>query len=432
MLNPGTGGRSALADLLALSPPTRIVWGLDRIRAILAALGDPQLAFRSLLIGGTNGKGSAAATCEAVLRAHGVRTGLYTSPHLLDPAERVRIEGREAGRDLLDRVAAEVLPLAERQGATFFEAITAAGLLAFQKAAVEVAVVEVGLGGRLDATNVLIPDACAITNVDLDHAEYLGDTLEAIAREKAGIIRGGTPVVLGPMAEPLLAVFDARATEVGAPLRVLGRDPAVEAVRTGREGTRFAYRSSARPDPLVVRTPLPGSHQALNAGLALALLEDAGWSLDPGKTSAGVGGVRWPGRFEVRSSGGGTWVLDVAHNPAGARSLAETLIEVPLPDPKVCLVAILGDKPWREMLDPLLTRASAAVFTVAPSSPPSRRWNPFEARAAVVGHRVEVEPEFGRALARARELAGAGTVIVTGSVHTVGDALAALDGGAEP
>lgn len=219
---PPAGG--ALEALLALSPPTRIVWGLDRIRTMLAGLGDPQATFRSVLIAGTNGKGSVAAAVEALLRADGARTGLYTSPHLVHPSERVRVDGRPVAPELLAAAAADVLPLARREDATFFEAITAAGFLAFARAGVERAAVEVGLGGRLDATNVLAPDACVITNVDLDHADYLGDTLEAIAAEKAGILKSGVPAVAGPMPERPLGVVEARAREVGAPLRVLGRE----------------------------------------------------------------------------------------------------------------------------------------------------------------------------------------------------------------
>jgi dihydrofolate synthase/folylpolyglutamate synthase len=416
----------ALEKLLALSPPTRIVWGLERIRTILSDLGDPHLSFRSVLIAGTNGKGSVAAGVEAVFRAAGHRTGLYTSPHLVDPAERIRVDGRPVDVDLLAAAAADVLPLARREDATFFEAITAVGFLAFARAGVERAAVEVGLGGRLDATNALTPDACVITNVDMDHADYLGDTLEAIAGEKAGILRPGVPAVAGPMSERPLAVVETRARVVGASLRVLGREPAVESIATDRDGTTFVYRSNGLPDGRAFRIPLVGAHQAVNAGLALAAAESCGIGAGADRTAAALADVRWPGRFDVRVGEDGTWVFDVAHNPAGARALAATLSQVRLPRPRVGLVGILGDKPWREMLDPVLSGMSAAVFTVPPSAPPSRRWDPREARAAVPGHRVEVETAFPAALRRARELAGDGTVVVTGSSHTVGDALRRL------
>jgi dihydrofolate synthase/folylpolyglutamate synthase len=417
----------ALETLLALSPPTRIVWGLDRIREILAGLGDPQLSFRSILIAGTNGKGSVAAGVEALLRAEGYRTGLYTSPHLVEPSERVRVDGRPVERGLLEAAASDVLPLARREDATFFEAITAVGFLVFARAGVETAAVEVGLGGRLDATNVLAPESCVITNVDLDHADYLGDTLEAIAAEKAGILKPGVPAVAGPMGERPLAVVESRAQAVGAPLRVLGRDPVVESISTGLEGTSFVYRSEWMPVGHAFRTPLVGVHQAVNAGLAVAAVESCGIPPFPERIAAALADVRWTGRFDVRTRPDGTWVFDVAHNPAGARALAAALSQVQLPRPRVCVVGILGDKPWREMLDPILSGTSAAVFTVPHSAPPSRRWDPLEARAAIPGHRVEVEMEFPAALRRARELAGAGTVVVTGSSHTVGDALRWLE-----
>lgn len=421
----------ALEALLALSPPTRIVWGLDRIRAILSELGEPQASFRSVLVAGTNGKGSVAASVESLLRAAGRRTGLYTSPHLVDPAERVRVDGLPVDRELLEAAAADVHPLAMREEATFFEAVTAVGFLAFARAGVDAAAVEVGLGGRLDATNVLAPDVCVITNVDLDHADYLGGTLEAIAGEKAGILKPGVAAVVGPMPDRPLEVVEARARRLGAPLRVLGREPVVEAVTTEREGTTFVYRSGRLPDGRTVRTPLVGAHQAVNAGLALAAIESFGLELDAETVDRAFAEVRWPGRFDVRERPDGTWVFDVAHNPAGARALAATLAQVPLPGPRVCLIGILGDKPWREMLDPVLTGTSAAVFTVPPSAPLSRRWDPVQARAAVPGHAVEVEPEFEEAIRRARELAADGTVVVTGSSHTVGDALRLLFGSAE-
>ncbi|MFO7589013.1 MAG: folylpolyglutamate synthase/dihydrofolate synthase family protein [Gemmatimonadota bacterium] len=427
---PASGG--AFATLLALSPPTRIVWGLDRIRAILSELGEPQASFRSVLIAGTNGKGSVAATVESLFRARGHRTGLYTSPHLVDPAERVRVGGLPAGRALLESAAADVLPLARREGATFFEAVTAVGFLAFARAGVDVAAVEVGLGGRLDATNVLDPLACVITNVDLDHADYLGGTLEAIAAEKSGILKPGVPAVVGPIPDSPLEVVAERARRVGAPLLVLGHGPVVVAVSADRKGTRFVFRSERFPAGRAFRTPLVGGHQAINAGLALAAIELCGLAVDDERTDRGLAEIRWPGRFDVRERPDGIWVFDVAHNPAGARALAATLAQVPLPRPRACLVGILGDKPWREMLDPVLRGTSAAVFTTPPSAPASRRWDPVAARATVPGHRVEVEPDFPAALRRVRELAAAGTVVVTGSSHTVGDALRLLEGDPEP
>lgn len=426
MLKPPDAERDALATLLSRNPPTRIVWGIERIRSMLAAVDTPQSAFDSILVGGTNGKGSVAAMAEGLLRGHGLRTGLYTSPHLVDPSERIRIEGRQIDPELLHGCASEVLPLAEREGATFFESITAVALLAFARAGVEQAVIEVGLGGRLDATNVLTPEACAITNIALDHADHLGDTLDQIAREKAGIIKQSVPIVVGSLPEPLAAIVAGRAADLSAPLVVLGREVRVESVATDIGGTGFTYRSPTDLDLERFQVPLPGEHQATNAALALAVVEAAGNALDPVSSRTALAAVRWPGRFQVLERPEGTVVLDVAHNPAGARALEETLRRIPLPEPIVGLIGILGDKPWREMLQPVLRHTTAAVFTVPPSAPQERHWNPEEASHAVPGHRIEVISDFDRAFRRARELAGDGTVLVTGSSHTVGDALRVL------
>lgn len=426
MLKPPEKERDALATLLSRSPPTKIVWGLDRIHSILAAADTPQSAFDSILIGGTNGKGSVAAMAASLLRGHGFRTGLYTSPHLVEPSERIRIDGRPIDPELLQDCASAVLPLAEREGATFFESITAVALLAFARAGIEQAVIEVGLGGRLDATNVLTPEACAISNIALDHADYLGDTLEQIAREKAGIVKQSIPIVVGSLPEPLHSIVAGRAADLAAPLVVLGQDVWVEGVVTDVGGTEFTYRSPTQLDLERFRVPLPGEHQATNAALALAVVEAAGHALDPISSRTALAGVRWPGRFQVLELPDGTVVLDVAHNPAGARALAGTLRRIPLPEPIVGLIGILGDKPWHEILEPVLRHTTISVFTVPPSAPGSRRWNPEEASRVVSGHRIEVIADFDRAFRRARELAGHGTVLVTGSSHTVGDALRVL------
>lgn len=432
MLNAGANEGDALDILLVRSPPARIVWGLARIRAMLESVGAPQHRFESILIGGTNGKGSVAVMTESLLRGHGFRTGLYTSPHLIAPAERIRIEGRRIGSTLLERCASDILPLAEQHGATFFESITAVAFLAFARAGVERAVIEVGLGGRLDATNILAPAACVITNVDLDHAEYLGDSLEQIGREKIGIVKAGTPVVTGSLPGPLNDIVADRAAGLAAPLFVLGRNVCVEDVETDRTGTEFTYRSPWALERERFRIPLPGRHQAGNAALALAASEAAGVKLDAETSRIALSRVRWPGRFQILNRPEGTVVLDVAHNPAGARVLHETLEQVSLPAPLVGVIGILGDKPWRDMLEPVLRHTTAAVFTIPPSAPSSRLWDPEAASRSIPGHQIEVVSDFERAMNRARELAGDGTVLVTGSNHTVGDALRVLSEQTDP
>ena len=389
---------------------------------MLSSLGDPHLAAEYLHVGGTNGKGSTAALTDSVLRRSGKLTGLYTSPHLHDFAERIRIGGEPAGNQLLEDCARDVLPAAERQDASFFESATVLAFEAFRRSGCETVVLEVGLGGRLDATNVVDPRVTVISSIDRDHSDYLGDTLEEIAVEKAGILKPGAPAVVGSLAPGPLDVVLNRAAELGVPVDVLGTDMWLTDVSVGIDGTRFSYESDGWARGVRVHTRLVGEHQARNAVLAIRALERFGSSVSAQDVVAGMAEVSWPGRFEVLSPRGECWVLDIAHNPEATRTLAEMVDALPLPRPVVLLLSILGDKPWSEMLHPLLTSASASVFTIAPSSPEERRWKPSEAVQAAAGWPVEVEMDFDRALRRARELAGRGTVVVTGSAHTVGDA----------
>ena len=410
-------------------------WGLERTQQMLAGVGDPHRRFAALHIGGTNGKGSVAACCEAVLRGAGHRVGLYTSPHLVSFAERIRIDGHPVDEALLAECVEALRPGIEASGATFFEAATAVAFLCFARAGVELAVVEVGLGGRLDATNVLQPLAAAITTVALDHTEYLGESLEQIAREKAGILKPGVPAVTGVADAGLLEVLRAEAARMGAPLRVLDEVAPVEAVRVGVEGTTFTSRSAAWGEH-AVRTPLLGEFQARNAALAAELLALLPEGLRPAwvEVERGLAAVRWPGRMQLERVRGTTWLFDVAHNPAGVQALTAALdaLGEALPRPRVLLAGVLADKDWRTMLPPLLARVDAAILTIPPTAPPARRWDPEAAARALEPHAVPVRviPHFAAALSRATTLAPHGTVLVTGSVHTVGDALAELGLGA--
>jgi len=413
-------------------PTGGIRWGLERTEALLAAVGDPHRRFRSIHVAGTNGKGSVSALCDAALRAaepdRGV--GLYTSPHLVSFDERIRVGGRPVERELLLACEARLRGEIERTGATFFEAATAIAFLCFAEAGVEVAVVEVGLGGRLDSTNVIFPVVAGVTNVALDHTDYLGDSLQGIAAEKAGIFKPGVPALAGETEEAPLAVLRAKAEEVGAPLTLLDEVAAVRDVAVSLDGTRFRF-DSKRWGAREVAIPLVGEHQARNAAFAAELLGLLPDDLRPEweAVARGFASVRWPGRMQVERIRGGTWIFDVAHNPAGVASLAASLDALDLPRPVVLVTAILGDKEWAEMLPPLLDRSDAAILTVAPSSPPSRRWDPEAAAASLGAMRIPVRviPELEAALQRAETLAPYGTVLVTGSVHTVGDALAALE-----
>jgi dihydrofolate synthase/folylpolyglutamate synthase len=392
---------------------------------MLESLGHPESDLRAIHVAGTNGKGSVVVTADAVLRAAGYRTGRYTSPHLVAFSERIVIDGRPASPDLLESCAREVLPLAEKTDATFFEATTALAFTAFARAGLNSAVVEVGLGGRLDATNVLHDGVSVVTSIAHDHAAYLGTDLESIAREKAGIFRHGSTAIIGPVEGAAGSVLREVARESGAVIQVFGSDFETTDVAPGDDGTAFMFRSASRSAPMRVFTPLIGAHQVTNAALAIAAADvfTAG-ELTDAEIIEGVKSVYWPGRFQVVTEADGTWIYDIAHNPAAAEALADLVRASSVPRPIVLLAAVLGDKPWPELLTPLLAVTEAAVFTIAPSGPEQRRWDPFVAGEELDGQAtIEVVPDFDRALAMARARAGKGSVLVAGSCHTVGDAM---------
>ena len=402
-----------------------VQWGLEQTRSLLATLGEPQLAYPSIHIGGTNGKGSVAAMCAEVLREAGLRTGLYTSPHLCDFRERIQVDGRPVAPETMTRVAADLHVAVDRIEPTFFEATTALAFGVFADREVDIAVVEVGLGGRLDATNVIVPVVACITNVSLDHADYLGATVEDIAREKAGIIKPGVPVHTSETGGPVLRILRDRATRAEAPFFVLDPLRDLRDLELSRTRTGFRMSSGAWGD-LELSVPLAGGHQATNAALAARALESLPEKLRPARRAVvrGLAGVSWPGRVQLVRQSGVTWVFDVAHNVAGMETLATTLRSLALPRPIVVLAGILGDKDWGGMLPGLLAIADAAVLTQPPSAPGERRWNPGQVAATLAPRfTLEVEADFGRALAGMAERADGGTAVVTGSCHTVGSAL---------
>jgi folylpolyglutamate synthase/dihydropteroate synthase len=244
---------AVLSELLGLQPTGEIRWGLRRVRTMLESVGRPHMAYRSVHVGGTNGKGSVAAMIASILSSAGHRVGLYTSPHLVDFGERIRIDGQPADEEMLVRGATRLRPLAEELGATFFEATTALAFLCFAEADVDFVVAEVGLGGRLDATNVLLPEVATITNVAWDHADYLGRTLSAIAGEKAGISKPGVPLVLGRLEPEAGRIVRETAARAGAPLLQLGYDAAVRRIRILRDATELEYVGPAWREALRTR-----------------------------------------------------------------------------------------------------------------------------------------------------------------------------------
>jgi dihydrofolate synthase/folylpolyglutamate synthase len=397
------------------------------VRTMLESVGRPHMAYRSVHVGGTNGKGSVAAMVASILGSAGYRVGLYTSPHLVDFGERICVDGRAAEEEMLVGGAVRLRPLAEELGATFFEATTALAFLCFAEAEVDFVVAEVGLGGRLDATNVLLPEVATITNVAWDHADYLGRTLSAIAGEKAGIAKPGVPLVLGRLEPEAGRIVRETAARAGAPLLQLGYDAAVRRIRILRNATELEYVGPGSSEPMKLHCPLLGAHQAWNAGLAALAVQSMPSDLRPAAADVreGIARVRWPGRLQIEECRDRIWLFDVAHNPAAVEVLAQALTSLDLPEPLVLVVAIMGDKPWPEMLPPLLALADTSVFTVAPSSPAERRWNARGVAATISSYAVEVIEDFAEALERATQLGR--TIVVTGSHHTVGDAMRYLN-----
>ena len=404
-------------------------FGLERTIALLEALGDPHRTFPSIHIAGTNGKGSSVATAEALLRAKGLRVGTYTSPHLIDFRERIAVDGALIpAADVIEFVE-RWTPLVESLGATFFEATTALAFAHFAKSGIDVAVIETGLGGRLDSTNVIDPVAAGVTTIDYDHTEYLGDTLEQIAAEKAGIYKRGRAAIVGESDRSLRDVLARDARKAGAsPVRVVAEECAISSVEIGLLGTSFDLEALGARRRLT--TPLAGKHQAENVAFALILLDAAGapyaTTLDEAVSS--LRGVRVAGRFQRD----GRFIFDVAHNPEGSLVLAETLAAVDPAKPVVALFSVLADKDWRAMLRALAPMVSHFVLTIAPSAPSNRVWDLEAAQHFANAESLSAEaiPDFPAALARASTLGS--TTLVTGSFHTVGDAMARLQPSPKP
>lgn len=398
-------------------------FGLERTAALLAALGDPHNRLRIFHVAGTNGKGSACATLEAILRHGGFRVGKYTSPHLVDFRERFLVDGQAVDEEYVVQFIERWTPEVERTGATFFEATTAMAFDWFARSGVDVAVIETGLGGRLDSTNVVRPVVAGVTAIGIDHVEYLGNTRESIAFEKAGIFKRGAPAVIGEPDRAIASLLERHAVERGAaPVASVWRDAPPSRISVSETGTAFDVimgEESAR-----LRTPLAGAHQASNAMVALLMLRAAGapWSVTLSEAAAGLENVRLPGRFHRE----GRFIFDVAHNPDGASVLAATVKALGEPRPVAALLTVLTDKDWRGVMGALAPVVDVFVLTSAPTAPASRAWNAGEAHAYAQarGWEAILEPDFDRAIGTASAIAA--TVLVTGSFHTVGDAMARL------
>ena len=398
-------------------------FGLERTTAMLEVLGNPHLRLRVFHVAGTNGKGSACATLEAILRHRGFRVGKYTSPHLVDFRERFVVDGRAVDEEYVVEFIERWTPDVERTGATFFEATTAMAFDWFVRQEVDVAVIETGLGGRLDSTNVVRPVSAGVTSIGIDHVEYLGSTREAIAFEKAGIFKAGAPASIGEQDREVATLLEQHAVERGATVVAsVWRDAPPTGITVTGAGTSFDV--SLGGESARLHTRLAGAHQASNALLAILMLRTAGapWFVTLDEANAGLAGVRLPGRFHRE----GRFIFDVAHNPDGASVLAATLKAVGEPRPLAALLTVLTDKDWRGVMGVLAPVVDVFVLTSAPTAPASRAWNVDEALsyAQSRGWAAVLEPDFDRAIDTASSLAA--TVLVTGSFHTVGDAMARL------
>jgi len=454
----------ALGHELASTPAHK--FDLTHMRVLLGALGNPERAFPSVLVAGTNGKGSTSATLAAVLRASGLKTGLYTSPHLVRINERIRLDGAAISdddfallHDVVDRTAERLVSEGDLPWhPSFFEMLTAMAFEHFARSRPDVVVLEVGMGGRLDATNVVEPRVSVITDISLDHQKYLGETVREIAGEKAGIIRSGGVVVTLPQmpeANDVIghAILDLGARGVNAvpyvPPVSPGSDAFWDAARKtsgsggaetsadaeetpntgGEQGLRQRYPLAVMGEEILVDSPLVGRHQLRNVALAIAAaveLRDQGFrSITAGSIERGIRETRWPGRFQVAPARAGRpeMVLDVAHNPAGAWALRAALSAQYGERPVTMVFGVLRDKAVAEMTEILFPIAERVVLTHADNP---RSAGVMEIREAA--RRVSAEISEAENVAGALELAAGlarsgGLVVVTGSIYIVGEAM---------
>lgn len=418
------GRLTSLARLESLAP-RGMKLGLAAIDAVCGRLGRPERSVPAVLVAGTNGKGSVAAMLSAVAAAGGLRAGLYTSPHLTRAGERVRVEEADVSDedldDLLEPVfraagAAPEIPL------TYFEALTAAAFVGFAKWQLDLAILEVGLGGRFDATNVAPARLSIVTGIGLDHVEELGPTLESIAREKAGVFRFGRPALVGPCADGPRGALAESARETGAVLHDAMRELTISDVATSLEGTRFRLATPCRRYELA--TPLPGAHQAVNAAVAVRaaeLLSDGLAGIGADSIARGIAATRWPGRLEKFSARGRLVVLDGCHNRQGAEALARFLDDAGLAGRARLVFGAMADKDVEGMAEILFPRV-VSVRLVPTSSRRGATAEELVSRTAAARADAAAAPGLESALADLLSDADPAPIIVAGSLYLVGEA----------
>lgn len=395
--------------------------GLDRMHALLEHLDRPERRFASIHIAGSNGKGSVAHLLAGIYRHAGYRVGLYTSPHLVSPVERVCIDGRPLAVEVFESLVRELRPLVEKLQATYFETLTALAFLAFARERVKVAVIETGLGGRLDATNVVTPLCSVITTISLEHQAYLGNTLAAIAGEKAGIIKPETPCVVGNMPGEAMEVIRRTCMEQRAALYEATTLMHSEVRSMSLNGMQVRMIHRPADQVLELTTPLVGRHQVANLAVAVSTCRAVQNALPVPDSAikAGIAVTRVPGRMDY-DSGPPEILLDVAHNPQSMEALVTTLQEVRSQQRWIVVMGVLSDKDYRTMLD-LLRDVTEQLICV---TPPSERGLPAEellAQALRLGIPAQKAETMKEAMQRARALcAGGRSILVTGSHYVVG------------
>ncbi len=404
-----------------------IVFGLTNIRNILKAVGNPHETLKAVHIGGTNGKGSTAAMIQSIMSRCGYRVGLYTSPHLISFTERVRIDDREITEEevvcLTERIRGAIRGSRIPETFTFFDFTTAMAMLYFVDARVDLAVVEVGLGGRLDSTNVVDPLLVVITNISLDHRDYLGDTLEEVAREKAGIIKEGRPVITAAKQPKVVNLFRRVCSEKNAPLFRVGRD-----FRGRRAGHRRFHYHGRKLDLANLELRLAGRHQIVNATTALGaveMLEGNGYRIRDEAIYGGLAAVQWPGRLEVVMEPP-TVLLDGAHNPGAAQRLREAILEEFSYDRLLLALGIMNDKDYRRIISILVPLADITLLCkprCERAAPPQVLLEEVER----IGRKGKIVEDVGEAVQNLLSLASERDLIcITGSFYTIGEAKAFL------
>jgi dihydrofolate synthase/folylpolyglutamate synthase len=400
-----------------------IRFGLDRTLALLEALDNPHRKVPCIHVAGTNGKGSTVAALVALLTHKGLNVASYTSPHLIDFRERIVVGSVVIGEDDVIRFIHDHTREIEQLGATFFEATTAMAFDFIARAGADVSIIETGLGGRLDSTNVVDPLAAIVTAIGLDHTDLLGTTLEAIAAEKAGIFKPKRAAIIGERWPDIRDLLERAAKSSGAaPVRSVSREIGLSHVRIGNDGTSFSAETDGADIELTIG--LIGSHQPHNVLTAWLALDAIGgrYAIPLASVDPAVRHLSLPGRFQRF----GNIIFDVAHNPAGAAVVAASLASLDLPRPITVLLGVLSDKDWRAMVRTLASSVDEIIATTPPTAPPERRWHLEDVAkfAREAGIDLRTIGNFDEALHMATN--SGGTSVVTGSFHTVGDAMSRL------